>query len=308
MNSNKTILIVDDSKLNIKVLSDILKEKEYRIALARSGKVALEFVEMKKPDLILLDIMMPEIDGFEVCSRLKAKPETKNIPIIFISGLDKSEHIVRGFKAGAVDYIVKPFQKEVVLARVNTHLKLNETQQKLKRKNQELKELLNEVEYLSFHDELTGLYNRRYFENELERLSTSRRLPLTLLVADMDKLKVVNDNYGHKMGDMYIKAAADILDNSSREEDIVARIGGDEYAIILPETGFKAADQIYQRIKSNLNRYNQQRELVERLDISLGFAVKTKKEQNLDQIFKLADKMMYNNKGKRIYSEAESIE
>ncbi|MFW6273959.1 MAG: diguanylate cyclase [Halanaerobium sp.] len=303
MNSEKIILIVDDSKLNIQVLSDILKEKSYRIALARSGKIALEFVEMKKPDLILLDIMMPEIDGFEVCRRLKANSETRSIPIIFISGLDKSKDIVKGFKAGAVDYIVKPFQKEVVLARVNTHLKLNETQRKLKRKNEELKELLNEVEFLSFHDELTGLYNRRYFENELERLSTSRRLPITLLVADMDNLKLINDNYGHKMGDQYIKAAAEILEKSARNEDIVARIGGDEFAIILPETGFETADKIYQRIKSNIKNYNQQHKLVKNLDISLGFSVKVNYEQNLDQIFKKADKMMYNNKRNSIYCE-----
>ena len=296
MNSDKTILIVDDSKLNIQVLSDILKEKSYRIALARSGKMALEFVGMKRPDLILLDIMMPEIDGFEVCRRLKSKEETKNIPIIFISGLDKSRDIVKGFQAGAVDYIVKPFQKEVVLARVNTHLKLSETQKKLKRTNKDLKNLLTEVEYLSFHDELTGLYNRRYFENELERISNSRRLPLTLLVADMDQLKFINDNYGHKMGDNYIKAAAEILDKSSRNEDITARIGGDEFAIILAETGFEEADRIYQRIKNNIELYNQENKLVRRLEISLGFAVKTKKEQNIDKIFKQADKMMYNNK------------
>ncbi|TDO85269.1 response regulator receiver modulated diguanylate cyclase [Halanaerobium saccharolyticum] len=301
MNSDKTILIVDDSKLNIQVLSDILKEKSYRIALARSGIMALEFVNMKKPDLILLDIMMPEIDGFEVCRRLKADPETKGIPIIFISGLDKSEDIVKGFKAGAVDYIVKPFQKEVVLARVNTHLKLNETQRKLEKTNAELKELLNEVEYLSFHDEMTGLYNRRYFENELGRLSTSRRIPITLMVADMDKLKLINDNYGHKMGDQYIKGTAEVLKESGRDEDIAARIGGDEFAIILPETGFEAADKIYQRIKTNLRKYNQQQELVEPLKLSLGFAVKTKKEQNLDQVFKKADKIMYNNKRKKIY-------
>jgi len=306
MNNEKTILIVDDSRLNIRVLSDILKEKSYRIALARSGSMALEFVEMKKPDLILLDIMMTVIDGFEVCRRLKSNPETKAIPIIFISGLDKSKDIVKGFKAGAVDYIVKPFQKEVVLARVDTHLKLNETQKELKKTNKELKGLLNEVEYLSFHDEMTGLYNRRYFENELDRISTSRRLPITLLVADMDNLKIINDNYGHKMGDQYIKAAAEILKNSSRVEDVVARIGGDEFAIILPETAFEAADRICQRINSNLRQYNQQRDLVEELAISLGFAVRTKKDQNLDQIFKLADKMMYNNKGKRIYSDLKT--
>jgi diguanylate cyclase (GGDEF)-like protein len=303
MNSDKTILIVDDSKLNIQVLSDILKEKSYRIASARSGMMALEFVNMNKPDLMLLDIMMPEIDGFEVCRRLKADPESANIPIIFISGLDKSKDIVKGFKAGAVDYIIKPFQKEVVLARVSTHLKLSETQKKLEKTNSELKELLKEVEYLSFHDEMTGLYNRRYFENELTRLSTSRRLPITLMVADMDRLKIINDNYGHKTGDQYIKGIAEVLKKSSRDEDIVARIGGDEFAIILPETGFEAADKIYQRIKFNLKKYNQQQELVEELKLSLGFAVKTKKEQNLDQIFKKADKIMYNNKSKKSFSE-----
>jgi len=303
MNSDKTILIVDDSKLNIQVLSDILKEKSYRIASARSGMMALEFVNMNKPDLMLLDIMMPEIDGFEVCRRLKADPESANIPIIFISGLDKSKDIVKGFKAGAVDYIIKPFQKEVVLARVSTHLKLSETQKKLEKTNSELKELLKEVEYLSFHDEMTGLYNRRYFENELTRLSTSRRLPITLMVADMDRLKIINDNYGHKTGDQYIKGIAEVLKKSSRDEDIVARIGGDEFAIILPETGFEAADKIYQRIKFNLKKYNQQHELVEELKLSLGFAVKTKKEQNLDQIFKKADKIMYNNKSKKSFSE-----
>jgi len=303
LNSEKTILIVDDSNLNIQVLRDILREKSYKIALARSGKMALEFVDMKKPDLILLDIMMPEIDGFEVCRRLKSNPETKGIPIIFISGLGKSKDIVRGLKAGAVDYIVKPFQKEVVLARVDTHLKLNETQKKLKRTNAELKELLNEVEYLSFHDEMTGLYNRRYFENELDRLSNSRRLPITLLVADLDNLKIVNDNYGHKMGDEYIKAAAKILKKSSRDEDVAARIGGDEFAIILPETGFEEADTVYQRIKSNLIEYNEQNDLVAKLDISLGFSVKTEKGQSLNYIFKRADKIMYNNKRNKICSD-----
>ncbi len=195
MKSEKTILIVDDSRLNIKVLSDILKEKSYRSALARSGKMALEFVEMKKPDLILLDIMMPEIDGFEVCRRLKSNPETKSIPIIFISGLDKSKHIVQGFKAGAVDYIVKPFQKEVVLARVDTHLKLNETQKELKKTNNELKELLNEVEFLSFHDEMTGLYNRRYFELEATSLQLFfRKQLLRQLIKFIRELSQISEN------------------------------------------------------------------------------------------------------------------
>lgn len=415
MDNDKKILIVDDSSLNIKILSDILKEKSYRITQAESGEMALKYSKLEKPDLILLDVMMPEIDGFEVCRRLKSDPESKNIPVIFISGLDESKYIVNGFKAGAVDYIIKPFQKEVVLARVNTHLKLNQTQQKLKRTNEEqnilvenidfqvwylhnaekygkaninhakfmglekrdienklIKDFMNkedaefcikenrkvfqkkkklvskkwmknfageerllkitrspkldgnnkvqyvvcsaiditekhrrekEIKYLSFHDEMTGLYNRRYFENELERLSASRQLPITILVADLDKLKFINDNYGHKMGDKYIKAAADLLNLSSRQEDVLARIGGDEFAMVLPDTDFNTAEMIFKRIKANLAEYNQQNQLLTKLKISIGFAVKEVKNQDLDQIFKEADKMMYNNKGKQIFSK-----
>jgi diguanylate cyclase (GGDEF)-like protein len=303
--NKKTILIVDDSKLNIEILSDILKTKLYRIVVAKSGKKALEFAKIKKPDLILLDIMMPEINGFEVCKLLKNNSETAAIPIIFISGLDKSKDIVKGFQVGAVDYIVKPFQKEVVLARVNTHLKLSETQKKIEKNNNELTKLLNEVQYLSFHDEMTGLYNRRYFENELERLSNSRELPITIFVADIDKLKDVNDNYGHKKGDEYIKEAAKILKRSTRDGDVVARIGGDEYAMILSNSGFETAKSLFERIKNNIKEYNNKNKFVEQLNISTGFAIKTKKVENIDNIFRQADEMMYNNKGREFVISSE---
>jgi diguanylate cyclase (GGDEF)-like protein len=296
--NKKTILIVDDSKLNIQILSDILKTRFYRIVLAKSGKEALEFAKSRKPDLILLDIMMPEINGFEVCRLLKKNSGTVNIPIIFISGLDKSKDIVRGFQVGAVDYIIKPFQKEVVLARVATHLKLSETQKELEKTNNELTKLLNEVQYLSFHDEMTGLYNRRYFENELDRLSASRQLPITIFMADIDKLKEINDNYGHKKGDVYIKDAAKILQNSTRDDDVVARIGGDEFAIILVKSGFETAKSLSERIKYNIKEYNQKNKFFERLNISTGFAIKTKINENIDDIFRQADEIMYNNKGR----------
>lgn len=293
---DKNILIVDDSKFNIKVLTDILKSQPYNIFAVNKGKKALEFVKREKVDLILLDVLMPDLDGLEVCQKLKLNPKSKDIPIIFISILDKSKDIVKGFKAGAVDYIVKPFQKEVVLARINTHLKLNEAQKKLQKRNKELKKLLNEVEYLSFHDKMTGLFNRRYFETELERLDSSRKMPITILVIDLDRLKNINDNYGHKIGDQYIRTAAEVLKNSSRGEDIVARIGGDEFAFLLPETDSETAVKIYQRIEEKTKEYNQDHELIEKLQMSIGFAVKKGNEKNLDQTFKEADQMMYNNK------------
>lgn len=293
---NKTILIVDDSKFNLKILTDILKNQAYNIFSVENGEKALDFVKRKKPDLILLDVLMPDIDGIEVCKMLKSNQNSKEIPIIFISGLNKTKDIVKGFKAGAVDYIVKPFQKEVVLARISTHLELNETQNKLKKRNKELKKLLKEVEFLSFHDKMTGLFNRRYFETELERLDSSRKIPITIFVIDLDGLKNINDNYGHKIGDKYIKAAAEVLASSSRKEDIVARIGGDEFAFLLPETDYKVADKIFARIEQKTADYNRQNNLVEDLRMSIGYAIKKGNEKNLDQTFKEADKMMYNNK------------
>jgi len=191
------------------------------------------------------------------------------------------------------------------LARVNTHLKLSETQKKIEKNNNELTKLLNEVQYLSFHDEMTGLYNRRYFENELERLSNSRELPITIFVADIDKLKDINDNYGHKKGDEYIKKAAEILKRSTRDGDVVARIGGDEYAIILSNSGFETAKSLFERIKNNLKKYNKKNKFVERLNISTGFAIKTKKTENIDNIFRQADEMMYNNKGREFVISSE---
>lgn len=138
-----SVLIVDDNSQNLQVLADILRNKNYKVATAKSGIKALHFINKRKPDLVLLDIMMPEIDGFEVCRRLKENKETADIPIIFISALTSTEDKLKGFKTGGVDYITKPFQKEEVLARVNAHLKLKKTQKALIKANEKLKTAVN---------------------------------------------------------------------------------------------------------------------------------------------------------------------
>ncbi|MDM8536769.1 hybrid sensor histidine kinase/response regulator [Desulfobacterales bacterium HSG17] len=133
-----SVLLVDDNSQNLQVLADILRNRNYKVATAKSGLKALKFISKKKPDLVLLDIMMPEIDGFEVCRRLKENHETNDIPIIFISALTSTDDKLKGFESGGVDYITKPFQKEEVLARVNAHLKLKQTQKALKTANERL--------------------------------------------------------------------------------------------------------------------------------------------------------------------------
>lgn len=153
-----------------------------------------------------------------------------------------------------------------------------------------------EIKKLSFYDQLTDLYNRRYFENELERLDKSRKIPISIVVGDMDNLKEINDNYGHKKGDEFIRKTAKILKNSVREEDVVARTGGDEFAIILPETDRKTAKKLINRINSKFEELNQNISFPITIDISLGCATKKLESENLDKIFDKADKKMYEKK------------
>ncbi|MGM0641970.1 MAG: PAS domain S-box protein, partial [Thermotogota bacterium] len=163
----------------------------------------------------------------------------------------------------------------------------------------ERKKKENKIEYLSFHDEMTGLYNRRYFENELKRLEFSRKYPITIVIGDLDRLKTVNDNYGHKKGDEYIINAADILKSTARTEDIVSRIGGDEFAVVLPTTNQKEAEIFCQRIQKNIEEFNKNKDLIKPLSISLGFEVMEDSSQSLNKTFNKADQKMYINKGRK---------
>jgi len=155
------------------------------------------------------------------------------------------------------------------------------------------------LEYLSFYDQMTGIYNRRYFENELKRLESSRKYPITIVIGDLDGLKFINDNYGHQKGDEYIINEAYILKSTARAEDIVARIGGDEFAIVLPTTTQKEAKSFCQRIQKNIKKFNEDKDLVKPLSISLGFEVMEDSSQSLNKVFNKADQKMYINKGRK---------
>ena len=256
MNSNQTgitledILIVDDTLENLRLLSTMLIKQGYNVRKAINGKMALTAVQTVVPDLILLDIMMPEMDGYEVCQRLKANQQTAKIPVIFLSALNEVFDKVKAFEVGAVDYISKPFQFEEVLVRVQNQMALKSAQREILKLNTELEEKVKErtqqLEFanarllkMALYDSLTGLPNRALFlerlEQALNRAKADSVYQFAVLFLDCDRFKVVNDSLGHLVGDELLIAVARRLEASLSQKDTLSRLGGDEFAILLTD-------------------------------------------------------------------------
>lgn len=235
------ILIVDDERLNITLLNALLKT-DYKIMVATNGEQALKAATSGKPDLILLDIVMPGMDGYEVCRQLKAAAATSSIPIIFITAMVNVENETKGFALGAVDYISKPFNSAVVKARVGVHMQL-------KRKNDLLEKLVS-------IDALTEISNRRAFDQKREQewaRCLRAGLPLSFVMIDIDLFKQFNDNYGHGAGDeCLVRVARALTGCIQRPGDFVARYGGEEFSAILADTDAEGAMRIAERFHAAL--------------------------------------------------------
>jgi diguanylate cyclase (GGDEF)-like protein len=232
------VLIADDDVINRQVLAELLKP-EYTVLLAKNGEQALERATRHAPDLILLDVMMPDLDGYEVLRRLRADPQTEQIAVIFISGLDRPEDEANGLKMGAADYIAKPFNAIVVMARVALHLQLVRQRRMLER--------------LANMDALTELANRRRFDEafglEWQRAQRSGE-PLSLALLDIDCFKQYNDLYGHPAGDRVLRAVARTAAAAMRRPaDLAARYGGEELALLLPGTDAIQARHVMENIR-----------------------------------------------------------
>lgn len=248
------ILIVDDVEINLTILQELLKDK-YITFTATDGVEALDMIKKNKPDIILLDIMMPNMDGLTLCNLLKQDKNFKDIIIIFITALDKQDDIVRGFECGGQDYISKPIKVREVLARIRLHLDLKKTKEllqlhieKLEDKNQELQEMVN-IDYL------TELSTRRYIleciHKELSRVNRNMS-KFSLLMADIDYFKVINDNYGHESGDIVLQGTAAMLKEMLRNHDVISRWGGEEFLVLLPETTVDTAAVVAEKIRKCL--------------------------------------------------------
>jgi diguanylate cyclase (GGDEF)-like protein len=281
-----TILIVEDEVINIHSLSRILRGTA-RLCFAKTGKQALELAEKLAVEMVLLDIMLPDINGFEVCKALKNNPATAKCTVVFVTALDSDEEEAHGLRMGAMDYIKKPFNPTIVRERVQNLLNLTLA--------------YRELEELSTTDFLTGVFNRRYFmeiaTTELKRHQRHGKIT-SILMLDIDHFKDVNDTYGHSVGDQALRHLVKICRDNLREEDIFARYGGEEFCALLPETDASTAKEVAERLRYNIESTPMELdEQLLHLSVSIGLSgIDARQETDIEPWLERADQAMYRAK------------
>lgn len=292
-NLSTKVLVVDDIVDNIHLLTFELEDEGFIISSAQSGLECLEKANQDKPHIILLDIRMPGISGIETLIQLKKDPETTDIPIIMVSANNDEEHIVKALDLGAHDFVSKPVEFQILLARMNSALRLSQALEKLEQLNEELQRLADT-------DPLTNSFNRRHFfslsNSEFLRAKRHER-SLSAIMIDVDHFKKTNDRYGHAGGDKILKILAQHCRGMLRDSDIFGRIGGEEFAICCPETSFEGALAIAEKLRVSL----QEKDIVldsesVNITISLGVAVLRDSDHTFKQLLNGADIALYKAK------------
>ena len=319
------ILVIDDRPENLRLLSVMLTKKGYTVRKAINGDLGIRAAYAVTPDIILLDINMPNIDGYEVCKKLKANPQTQQVPIIFVSALDQTLDKVKAFSYGASDYITKPFQIEEVSARIENQLSIRRLQETLETKNRELERInlqlqqeihsrsaaenelakINQkLQTLATVDSLTQLANRYHFENflaqEWKRMRREKS-SISIILCDIDYFKLYNDNFGHQAGDICLqKVAQGISSQIRRPADLVARYGGEEFVVVLPNTNSEGALKVANNIRQTVQAlkldhpYSQISDVV---TISLGVSSTIpNSDQSTGELLTIADQALYKAK------------
>ena len=280
MDNKKHILIVDDVTTNLKMAADVL-QTDYRLSMAKSGMQAVEFLKKAKPDLILLDIRMPEMDGYETLEAIKSNPDTTSIPVVFLTVDDQRKSEIKGLKMGAMDFIRKPFEPDIMKSRIEKILKIED--------------LRRDLSISARKDPLTNLWNRKYLEDDLNRYMERDLHEGVFIIFDIDNFKTINDTFGHIAGDSILNNFAGILSSRVGPRDVCARIGGDEFVVFLK--GEYSTEEIKEYCQELLEITSS--ELKDILDdktalsVSIGVSFSPYDGSDYSTLFAKADKALY---------------
>lgn len=296
-----TILLIEDNNFQATEVRSILEAAQYEVIWAESGLAGLKAAKTKTPDLILLDVMLPEVDGHEVCRWLKLDEATRGTPIIMLTARGDVQDKVAGLTLGADDYLPKPFDAQELLARIYACLRTKSLQDELRAKNLQLEGLLKQVEQMAITDSLTQLFNRRHFIDILDReFARAKRFnfPLACMMLDIDHFKQVNDTYGHHVGDQVLQTVGAVMQEASRQIEVAARYGGEEFVMLLPQTPLKDAMKPALRILERIASHRFDPFPVDKnVTVSIGVtglpdsAIRTKEE-----LIQCADQALYRSK------------
>ncbi len=307
------ILIVDDSPFEVKHLKALLQKEGHEVLVAETGMQGIKAIKIDHPDLILLDLILPDISGKEVCRWVKLNIETQSIPIIMLTARTEVKERVAGLEEGASDYVTKPFDDSELKARIASVLHEKMLRDQLQKKNTEYEELMRKFERMAITDPVTGLFNRRRFEEVLaQEFERYRRYdtPFACLMIDVDHFKTINDTYGHDVGDMILKETAQTIQAQIRGSDTIARYGGDEFAVLLSQQkgddAVKAAGRILKHVRQL--RLKEMKK-GERITLSIGIVSLPDPDlKQMDQVVQCADYALYKAKRRgRDCAEAATI-
>ncbi|HEV2911917.1 MAG TPA: diguanylate cyclase [Pyrinomonadaceae bacterium] len=294
-----TILVADDEPINRTLIQRRLERAGYHILAAENGREAVEAALSELPDLIILDVMMPLMDGLEACRLIKENEATRSIPIIFLSARDETDVKVSGLNLGANDYISKPFKAEELLARVEVAIRMKRERDHLRLSAEEARAHAEVAQERAMTDALTGLLNRYGLQRVLaHEYAEARRYtrPLSCLMIDLDNFKTINDTYGHMAGDTALKQVAGILTQVVRRSDLLSRYGGDEFLALLPETDLEGADALAEKVRlAAASQIFGDGEPSFQLTLSIGAATLFDDESGNDMIVR-ADMALYDAK------------
>ena len=285
----QSVLVIDDDPVVVDILRTVF-DGDLRILVAHSGADGILIAVQENPDLILLDVRMPDMDGYETCARLKQMAETADIPVVFLTARIEQEDEYKGLDLGAIDYIAKPIIPPIVKLRIQNHLTL--------------KRQRDQLANMSMIDGLTGIANRRRFDDHMDqelRRAIRSKAPFSLLLMDIDDFKAYNDSYGHQGGDDTLRnVAQEIRNHLRRPSDLVARYGGEEFAVVLPDTPMDAACMLAEKIRLGVEALaipHKKARAADHVTVSIGVAISTIDEPlDKSQLIAAADAQLYKSK------------